>query len=206
MVRSSTSNPPHALTLEHLAEFYDDHQPKLVLIVDVDGTLVDVSSITYLVDPERNNGRRDFDKFHEMSAHCPPIRATIDDLQQARSDDNVAIIALTGRQRKFDYLTRWWLNTHDVPYDLLMMRPNGDFRADTIIKKEKLDEIRAAGFYVIGAIDDNPTILQLWRGECIPMVKEVPGWNARNNINDTTDSEEVHQEIRAKLLNSRLPD
>lgn len=186
MTRSSTSN--RFITLAGLADSYDDDTaPKLAYIVDVDGTLCDVSSITYLVDPERNNGKRDFDKFHEMSAGCPPIEQTIDDLQQVRTDENVVIIALTGRQEKFRYLTSWWLQTHDVPYDMLLMRPNGDFRADTIVKKVRLDEIRSAGFYVIGASDDNPTILQLWRGECIPIVREVPGWNARNNINGTSN-------------------
>lgn len=148
------------------------------IIVDVDGTLCDVSSITHLV----TGPKKDFDQFHTLSAGCPPIESTVDHLQQIHTSDDVAIIALTGRQKKFYDLTKSWMDEHSIPCDLLLMRPDGDFRADAIVKKELLDEIRNTGFFVIGAIDDNPTILQLWKGELIPLVIEVPGWNARNQV------------------------
>lgn len=177
------TQPPNVITnsqtLSQLAGHHDPADPPYTLayIVDVDGTLCDVSSITYLV----SGKHKDFDKFHEMSAGCPPIRQTVDDLHQVATDENVVIIVVTGRQEKFRFLTDWWLQEHDVPYHILLMRPNGDFRSDVVIKQMLLDEIRANGFYVIGTSDDNPNVTtKVWRPACIPIIREVPGWDERN--------------------------
>jgi hypothetical protein len=168
-----------ASTLAQLAAGFEavTNPVTLAYIVDVDGTLCDVSSITYLV----SGPHKDFDKFHEMSAGCPPVRQTVDDLHQVATDDNVVIIVVTGRQEKFRFLTDWWLQQHDIPYHTLLMRPNGDFRPDVAIKQQILDDIRANGFYVIGTADDNPAVIEkVWRPACIPIIKVVPGWAERN--------------------------
>ena len=43
------------------------------VIVDIDGTLVDVSSVRHHV---AGPGKRNFDAFHRESADCPPIAMT----------------------------------------------------------------------------------------------------------------------------------
>lgn len=143
------------------------------VIVDVDGTLCDVSGIRHYVAPQRR--KRDFHTFHKASAFCPPILGTLDWVEQHRRDDK-AIIVVTARERRWEHLTRIWLHKHNVAFDALLMRPNGDYRPDQMIKSQILADVRAAGFDVIAAIDDNPSIVALWEANSIPTTI-VPGWD-----------------------------
>lgn len=144
------------------------------VIVDVDGTLCDVSGIRHYVAPEHKN--RDFHTFHKASAFCPPMLDTLAWVEQHRRAGS-AIIVVTARERRWEHLTRTWLHKYNVGFDALLMRPNGDYRPDQIIKSEILDDVRAAGFGVIAAIDDNPAIVALWEANLIPTTI-VPGWDA----------------------------
>lgn len=172
------------VTLRDLHYDLDTCNRKLAILADVDGTLCDVSRITWLV----SGPKKDFDRFHETSANCPPHEEPVRILRQARKDPMVAIIVVTGRQAKFDYLTRSWLVENEVPFDFLMMRPNGDFCKDTVLKKRMLTQVREAGFYVFGTLDDNPGVIEeVWEAEKIPMIHRVPGWDERNNINGTAN-------------------
>jgi Holliday junction resolvase len=55
------------------------------------------------------------------------------------------------------------------------MRRKGDYRKDGIIKRELLGEMRADGFNVVRAWDDNPAVVAVWESEGIE-VTVVPGW------------------------------
>ncbi|WP_181273625.1 phosphatase domain-containing protein [Brevibacterium oceani] len=142
------------------------------VVVDVDGTLCDVSGIRhYVVDPDRRN----FDKFHRASALCPPISETIEWVEDHRRRGR-AIIVVTARQRTYESITRTWLRKWEVPFDALLMRATRDQRPDRDVKRDILASIRAEGFDVVAAIDDNPGVIALWESESIP-VTVVPGWD-----------------------------
>lgn len=142
------------------------------VVVDVDGTLCDVSGIRhYVVDPDRRN----FDKFHRASALCPPIPETIEWVEDHRRRGR-AIIVVTARQRTYESITRTWLRKWEVPFDALLMRATRDQRPDKDVKRDILASIRAEGFDVVAAIDDNPGVIALWESESIP-VTVVPGWD-----------------------------
>ena len=145
-----------------------DVKPEAV-IFDVDGTLCDVRPIRHYVE----NGKRDFDAFHKASAHCLPHEDVVDAACDADREGKYVIV-VTGRAEKFRRLTGMWLRYHDVLFDELHMRPDGDFRKDVVIKKEILDELRLR-FEIVHAWDDNPAIIELWESEEIPMTV-VPGW------------------------------
>lgn len=139
------------------------------IIVDVDGTLVDVTSVRHHV----LNRPKDFDAFHREAETCPPIDSIADlvaHLAGARFD----IIIVTARMRRWEASTTGWLLKHSIPCDELHMRADGDYRPDYEIKREILADIRTR-HDVILAIDDNPAVVALWRSEGIPTI-EVPGW------------------------------
>lgn len=141
------------------------------VIVDVDGTLVDVTGVRHyvLADPQRKN----FHLFHLGAAYCPPVDGTIEAVQQLHAQ-GYKIIIVTARAQQWEYLTRVWLRKWGVPYDELHMRRNGDMRKDVLVKTDILARLREK--YVIRrAYDDNPSIIALWKREGIPVV-EVPGW------------------------------
>lgn len=149
----------------------------LAVIVDVDGTLVDVSSIRHHVfgaqNPDGSYKHRDFDAFHRESVNCPPIQETVD---QVRSwwENDLHIIIVTARSWKYYPQTAWWLAENDIPHSDIEMRLEGDNRADYEVKRDIYVRI-SRKWDVIHAIDDNPNVLKLWRELGIP-VTVVPGW------------------------------
>ena len=133
------------------------------VIVDMDGTLVDVSPVRHYV----TNGNRDFRSFHEASRFCPPRRDVMAMLRHPIVATR-AIVIVTARDERFERVTRDWLDNHDVNFDALFMRPWGDGRRDTIVKAEIFDRITAAGFRPVFAIDDREDIAGVWNSRGVP--------------------------------------
>lgn len=144
----------------------------VAIIVDVDGTLADVSSIRHYV--ADNAGKRDFGKFHAAASFVPANQWVVDRVNEIAQSGGT-IIVVTSRHEKWRYRTQIWLNKWDITFDLLLMRPDHDYRPDVDVKRDILREIRKRGFEVRLAIDDNPSILTLWEEEQIPTLI-VPGW------------------------------
>lgn len=139
------------------------------VIIDVDGTIVDVSSIRhYVLQP---HGKKNFDLFHAAAVFCPPIMSTITTLELL--DPSIARIVVTARSRQWEYKTRAYLNEW-IRFDELHMRTAGDQRKDVEVKRDILATIRQT-YNVRLAIDDNPSVIQLWESEDIPTIT-VPGW------------------------------
>ncbi len=140
---------------------------KDAVMVDVDGTLVDVSSIRYLVEGDR----RDFDAFHRASVDCPPIMAVVKRVQNLR-EAGIAVVVVSGREERFRRLTDFWIAMWHIPCDLLVMRSSGDWRSDVIIKKEIFDRI-SESFTVVEVIDDRKELLEMWQSLEIPSVVDA---------------------------------
>jgi hypothetical protein len=143
------------------------------VVFDVQGTLIDVSSIRHMVECDKP----DFDGFHSVTGICPPHQDVVDEARRQHVAGKV-IIVMTGMNEKFRGTVVTWLNRHNVPFSLLLMRGNRDFRKDFIVKAEMLKAARLRGFSVTHAWDDNPQIIDLWKNENIP-VTVVPGWTGK---------------------------
>lgn len=138
------------------------------VLFDMDGTLCDVAGIRHLI-----KGPGGFDAFHRASIDCPPHAWVV----QAAREQNAAgraVLIVTARMATYRDITAMWLALHQVPSDGMWMRADGDFRPDYQVKREILARIRKR-YTVVGAYDDNPQVLKLWREEEIP-VTVVPGW------------------------------
>jgi predicted secreted acid phosphatase len=149
----------------------------LAVIVDMDGTLVDVSAIRHHVRagilPDGSYKRKNFDAFHTESATCPPIPLTVALVDWFRQH-NLKIIIVTARSRRYRSPTVWWLLWNNIETDDLFMRRDGDHRPDYETKRDLLVEIRKR-WHPIHAIDDNPNVLRLWEEEGISTTR-IPGW------------------------------
>lgn len=141
------------------------------IIVDMDGTLADVSGIRHYVKKPMNE--KNFDAFHAASIFAPANEMVVTMVRQARAA-GVFIYVVTARRSQWERTTRAWLEKHDVPYDALCMRGNKDPRKDHEVKKDILDRIREHHTPIL-AIDDNPSIIELWTSENI-LTHHVPGW------------------------------
>lgn len=79
--------------------------------------------------------------------------------------EEVTVILLTGREEKFRPQTEAWLKKHDITYAQLLMRATGDFRKDSIIKKEIFHEKIAPHYNVLFVLDDRDQVVKMWRQE-----------------------------------------
>ena len=147
------------------------------MIVDCDGTLADVSSIRHYIvppNPMPKGWYKDFDNFHSQSVNMPVIQSTKDQVLRAHML-GTKILIVTARRHIYRHHTAMFLALHNIPSDALYMRGNKDGRKDYEVKSDILHTIKRRGYNVIHAIDDNPSIIRLWKENNIPTT-EVQGY------------------------------
>jgi hypothetical protein len=135
------------------------------IIVDMDGTLCDVSGIRHYV----TGPRRNFRAFHEASRFCPP-QPEVARIVRAVQASGVAVVIVTARDARFESATRDFLVRNGFRFDALFMRPWGDQRRDSIVKNEIHSQIIGAGFRPLFALDDRQDIAAVWESHGIPTV------------------------------------
>lgn len=131
--------------------------PVDAIIVDIDGTLANCS--------HRLHHLPNWDAFFGAMADDQPIWPVIE-LACVYYTEGWPVILCSGRPEKYRKVTEAWLSTYDVMYSVLYMRPDGDHRPDTQVKRDILNQIRKEDIYnPVLAIDDRPSIVQMWREE-----------------------------------------
>ena len=132
-------------------------------IFDLDGTLCDVRLVRkYVVVPEGSKGfKRDFDRFHRESLHCPP-HTRVKEAAKSLRDAGFRILIVSGREERWSNLTRQWLARWDIEFDAFFLRPAKDYRPDNEIKSEIGRLIRQT-YIPIAAFDDRDDIIGVWQ-------------------------------------------
>lgn len=123
--------------------------------------------------------RRDWPAFLDpelvmQDAPIDNVGRLLSDLYGARFR-STDVIFCTGRNESCREVTRAWLHKH-FPWIYgwqLMMRPDGDFRPDTDVKREMLDKIGRER--VVYVIDDRKCVVKMWRQEGL-FVLDVAGY------------------------------
>ena len=73
-------------------------KPKAI-IFDMDGTICNVESIRYLVDPgDPNFTEKQFKRFHEELINCPAHQKVVDAFHDAKANGFVVIVATARTQ------------------------------------------------------------------------------------------------------------
>ncbi len=72
-------------------------------------------------------------------------------------------IVVSGRDESCRRQTELWLQTHFAGEYTLYMRPEGDNRADDLIKKEIYDTHIRSEFDIICVFDDRDRVVKMWR-------------------------------------------
>jgi histidinol phosphatase-like enzyme len=140
-------------TVKHMMEFHQDNLSKALkidaIIVDVDGTLA-------LMGDKRTPF--EWDKVSLDAPNLPII-----DLVQILRDTGLKVVITTGRDGVALNDTKAWLTSHGVVYDAIFIRPEGDYRPDTEIKKEIYDNHIKDTYNIIYVIDDRKQVVEMWR-------------------------------------------
>lgn len=75
------------------------------------------------------------------------------------------ILLVSGRDDICRKDTEEWLDFYGIQYDKLFMRPENDYRKDTIVKKEIYDNHIKDKYNIIAVYDDRLQVLDMWHKE-----------------------------------------
>ncbi|HAQ24039.1 MAG: hypothetical protein CL467_07625 [Acidimicrobiaceae bacterium] len=156
------------------------------MVVDVDGVLSDASGRQHLL----SGVDRKWEAFFEASIDDPPIPEGIalsTALAAGLGFDQGAgyaagcgkqrpTVLLTARPARLVHTTVAWLERHNVRWDLLVMRVDGDNRSSPDVKRDALADLRATGHRPDLAIDDDPRNAEMYRSEGVPVVYMYSGY------------------------------
>jgi predicted kinase len=135
---------------DHLIEYTLKQEQTLskAIIVDFDNTL----SFLYNRTPFQWD-RVFFDK---------PNQAVIEAVQLYK-ESGYQIIIVSGRDASCRKQSEDWLEFFNVPWDQFFMRPEGDFRKDTIVKKEIYENHIKDKYCIKTVFDDRQSVVDMWR-------------------------------------------
>lgn len=130
------------------------------VIVDIDGTISRVGDrIKYL-----QQDKKDWDSFYEACGEDEPVWDVINAVWAL--SDSWDIIFCTGRRESVRGKTRVWIRTHlGSTYDAfpILMRKDSDFRHDTEVKPEMLQEAGIELGEIMLVLEDRNSMVAKWR-------------------------------------------
>lgn len=145
---------------------------KSVVICDVDGTLSDNSARRHYV--EKVAGKKNWKAFF-AAQHLDPLNVEVARIFEVLRNILGYGFIFSGRGEEHREVTETWLEEHEIEYDLLLMRPRGDHRQDSVVKLEMLTDVREQGYYPRIAIDDRNCVVAMWRSEGLTCLQVADG-------------------------------
>lgn len=132
------------------------------IIVDIDGTLAH---------------RCDRQWFDYSKVDQDELDVTVDGIVRAYAKMGYIILIVSGREATDEcyHRTNTWLKKHNIPFYDLMMRKQGDFRRDSIVKKEIYDNDIKGKFDVEFVLDDRQQVVDMWREIGLKCLQVAPG-------------------------------
>lgn len=135
------------------------------IICDLDGTLCLFDGNPY---------DRDFSKDECNEAVLKIIRDYYRRLEVDLTDD-MQIMFFSGRDNKFREVTNNWIHRHlgflKPEHYNLYMRPTGDSRPDTVLKKEMFDVVIRDKYNIDYVLDDRKKICEMWYNMGLPVFR-----------------------------------
>lgn len=134
------------------------------VVFDMDGVLSDASSRQhYLEFP-----RRDWESFFQACGDD----ALIDEVARLLEclDADLHVVLLTARPMRVQRQTLAWLERYQLRWDLLIMRDFGDYQASRVFKQRTVAELRALGFDLRLAFEDDRRNVDMFHREGVPCV------------------------------------
>jgi hypothetical protein len=112
--------------------------------------------------------RKNWKAFFELAGDD----AVIDEIARVTEllDPTLCVVLLTARPATIQDLTIEWLERHGLRWDLLVMRPDGDFRPSPDAKQLAVQSLRTEGFDLRLAFDDDRRNVDMFHGEGVPCV------------------------------------
>ncbi len=138
--------------------------PGPAVVVDLDGVLSDAARRQHYLEAPRRDWRAFFDACGDDPV-IEEIKVLLDLL-----DARLAVILLTARPLRVHLLTEAWLRRYGIRWDLLVMRPWGDYELARDFKQTSVWDLRAYGFELRLGIEDDRRNVEMLRAEGVPCI------------------------------------
>ncbi len=132
------------------------------VIFDLDGVLSNAAARQHFIKAPRP----DWEAFFSASADDPLVDEVAALLGVLAPE--LAVILLTARPAHIGPLTVGWLARHDLRWDLLVMRRDGDYRPARHFKQDALGDIRTRRFDLKLCLEDDRRNVEMFRSEGVP--------------------------------------
>ena len=134
----------------------------LAVMFDLDGVLSNAASRQHFL----KGPRPDWEAFFAASGDDPVIDEVAVLLGLLGTD--LGIVLLTARPTRIRSQTIGWLGRHNIRWDLLVMRRDGDYRPARNFKQAAVRDIRKSGFEVRLCLEDDVRNVEMFRAEGVP--------------------------------------
>jgi len=132
-------------------------KPKAI-ICDLDGTLCNLDHRLHFVKQKPKNWMA-----FEDAIGADSVNEWCAKILRAMASEFLDIILCSGRHESGRIVTQKWLWHYQIAHTKLFMRPDGDSRADWIIKEEILDTKILPYYEPLFVIDDRNQVVDMWR-------------------------------------------
>ena len=135
---------------------------KKCFVFDLDDTLADNGHRMHLL----RSGN--WDLYYAQCKHDPVI-VHVAEIANALHAFGYAIVIISGRSESTRADTDEWLEKGLKCFvEKVYLRPEGDFRPNSVVKLEALARLRAEGYEPLMAFDDQPATCEMWRSAGVP--------------------------------------
>lgn len=132
-----------------------------VIGFDIDGTIADCEHrVKYWTQKPRN-----WKKFVDESLNDQPYDDILWLLRTLHQAGNTILIITARSDNEREITTKWLHETAKLEgiYSKLYMREAEDYRDDSTVKKEMLDQIKLDGYNLYMMFDDRSMVVEMWR-------------------------------------------
>ena len=141
------------------------------VIFDIDGTLANISHRQHWVATKPRN----WVAFKQGIPHDKPHDDIIWLLKILSTATRIMIVSGREGSEISKKHTEDWLHQHNIAYEELHMRPDKDYRDDSIVKREILADLRARHGEPLMVFDDRDRVVKMWREEGVRCLQVAPG-------------------------------
>jgi hypothetical protein len=140
-------------------------EPGPVAVFDLDGVLSDAAGRQHYLD---GSGRKNWTGFFDAVGDDPLV-IEVNRLLELL-DPRLTVVLLTARPLRVRPLTLAWLERYGVRWDLLVMRPDGDYQPAVTFKKAVVGALRGLGFEPRIAFEDDRRNVAMFRDAGVPCI------------------------------------
>lgn len=139
-------------------------------IFDIDNTIANNEQRIHHLHEQPKNWKAWNSKYHLDTPYWEVI-----ELMDMAAANNIKIVLCTGRDSLYRKETIAWLTEHEIKYDALYMRPEGERKEDSEVKRDLLKQIRSDGYNPVMVFEDRDRVVAMWREEGLRCLQVAPG-------------------------------